>query len=92
MNYHYTESVLIWCFTTPSYISLLIPSNTPQLFAQLVWIQEKLTEMLKLTEQIQHLPGEQAHQLLLQHLLRHLAILTHHLLLILPTIDKQVTS
>lgn len=41
--------------------------------------------MQKLTEKIQHLPAEQAHQLLLQHLLRHLAVLTHHLLLILAT-------
>lgn len=53
---------------------------------------QRLAEMLKLTEEIQHLPGEQAHQLLLQHLLRHLALLTHHLLLVLLARKTQTNN
>lgn len=37
----------------------------------------------KLTEKVQHVPGEQTDHLLLQDLLRHLALLAHHLLLLL---------
>lgn len=50
--------------------------------------REQLPGMPPLTEKIQHFPGDQAHQLLLQHLLRHLALLTHHLLLVLTTEKK----
>lgn len=46
---------------------------------------------VKPTEKIQDLPAEQTHQLLLQHLLRHLALLTHHLLLLLVT-TKNTTN
>lgn len=46
-------------------------------------------EIVKLTEKVQHLPGEQAYQLLLKYLLCHLALLAHHLLL-LTTKDKDL--
>lgn len=49
----------------------------------------EVRETRKLTQKIQDLPAEQADQLLLQNLLRHLALLTQRLLLL---IAKNKTS
>lgn len=53
---------------------------------------EQKQQFVGLTEQIQNLPGEQANQLLLQHLLSHSAVLVDHLLLLILVTENTERS